>query len=193
MNCVLQQSRPEPAIEALTAKALTGYRARRAVLALLLMLSGLLTVVAARAVPEIDAPAPPLKGTLFSGQSFDLQQMRGKVVLINFYSSYCKFCAYEIGVLEAFYEEHRKDGFEVIAVGVDDLQDRERVERNLTLYHLPGCMAGALSENGFARRYPTPTAFLIDRAGILRHRITGAKGPSFYREHILPLLGEVKR
>ena len=142
----------------------------------------------ARAVPEIDQPAPALKGRLFSGAQFDLAQMRGKVVLVNFYSSYCSFCAYEIGLLEAFYERHRLEGFEVIAVGVDAPEDRARVERMLGIYNLPGTMADELAENGFARRYPTPTAFIIDRDGVLRNRITGAKRPHHYHELILPLL-----
>ncbi len=157
----------------------------------LLCIGLMLWLAAARpalAVPEIDEPAPPLRGTLFSGEPFDLAQMRGKVVLINFYSSYCKFCAYEIGTLESFYETHQKDGFEVIAIGVDAPEDRERVERMLNIYHLPGTMAASLQESGFAPRYPTPTAFIVDRDGILRHRITGAKGPSQYQELVLPLL-----
>lgn len=157
---------------------------------LLIGLPALLATSGAQAVPEIDAPAPTLKGTLFSGQAFDLAAMRGKVVLVNFYSSYCKFCAYEIGLLEAFYEEHRKDGFEVVAVGVDDVSDRERVQHILGMYHLPGVLAEDLTENGFARRYPTPTAFLVDRSGVLRYRMTGAKQPSFYQEHVLPLITE---
>ena len=152
-------------------------------LALALCLSSLV-----RAAPEIDQPAPWLKGRLFSGAEFDLAGMRGKVVLVNFYSSYCKFCAYEIGTLEAFYEEHRDEGFEVIAIGIDELQDRHRVERMLGIYNLPGAMADELAENGFARRYPTPTAFVIDRDGILRHRMTGAKAPRHYREMVLPWL-----
>ena len=53
--------------------------------------------LAAAPVTELGEPAPALKGTLFSGQAFDLARMRGKVVLVNFYSSYCSFCAYEIG------------------------------------------------------------------------------------------------
>jgi cytochrome c biogenesis protein CcmG, thiol:disulfide interchange protein DsbE len=142
----------------------------------------------AQALPLIGEPAPALKGTAFNGEELDLARMRGKVVLVNFYSSYCKFCAYEIGLLEAFYEEHRDEGFEVIAVGVDAPEDRARVERMLTLYNLPGIMADDLSESGYARRYPTPTAFIIDRDGILRHRITGAKVPHHYQELVLPLL-----
>jgi cytochrome c biogenesis protein CcmG, thiol:disulfide interchange protein DsbE len=150
----------------------------------------LLIVAAASAEPaaELGEPAPALTGTLFSGQVVDLTQMRGKVVLVNFYSSYCSFCAYEIGNLETFYEQHHDQGFEVIVVGIDSLEDRHRVERMLGIYGLPGVMADDLSESGFERKYPTPTAFVIDRNGILRSRTWGSKTPRFFSENVLPLL-----
>ena len=144
----------------------------------------------AKPVAETGEPPPALKGTLFSGQAFDLAQMRGKVVLVNFYSSYCSFCAYEIGNLENFYEQHHDQGLEVIVVGIDGLEDRARVERMLGLYGLPGIMADDLEQSGFERKYPTPTAFVIDRAGILRSQTRGAKQPFFYAEKVLPLLQE---
>jgi len=148
----------------------------------------LLAASAAWAMPEVDQPAPALKGTLFSGKPFNLRDMRGKVVLVNFYSSYCKHCAYEIGNLETFYEQHREQGFEVVVVGVDALADRHRVERMVALYGLQGVMADDLEESGFERRYPTPTAFVIDREGILRSRTKGSKTPHYFAEHVLPLL-----
>jgi cytochrome c biogenesis protein CcmG/thiol:disulfide interchange protein DsbE len=150
----------------------------------------LLFVTCARAVPELEQPAPALKGTLFSGAAFDLAQMRGNVVLVNFYSSYCSYCAYEIGNLEAFYETHKGEGFEVIALGVDELADRGRVTRMLGIYNLPGTMVDELQANGFGRRYPTPTTFVIDRNGVLRDRHWGAKTPVYYREVVLPLIRE---
>lgn len=143
---------------------------------------------AAWAAPEVDQPAPALKGTFFSGRPFDLRAMRGKVVLVNFYSSYCSFCAYEIGNLETFYEQHRDLGFEVIVVGVDPLEDRHRVERMVGLYGLQGVMTDDLSESGFERRYPTPTAFVIDRDGVLRSKTRGSKSPHYFAEYVLPLL-----
>lgn len=148
----------------------------------------LLAASAAWAVPEVDQPAPALKGRFFSGRPFDLREMRGKVVLVNFYSSYCSFCAYEIGNLETFYEQHRDHGFEVIVVGVDPLEDRHRVERMVGLYGLQGVMADDLSESGFERRYPTPTAFVIDRDGVLRSKTRGSKSPYYFAEYVLPLL-----
>ncbi len=144
--------------------------------------------LAAAPVTELGEPAPALKGTLFSGQAFDLTRMRGKVVLVNFYSSYCSFCAYEIGNLESFYERHHDQGFELIVVGIDSLEDRHRVERMLGIYGLPGVMADDLEQSGFERKYPTPTAFVIDRDGIVRSRTRGAKQPHYYAEKVLPLL-----
>jgi len=150
----------------------------------------LLAATAAWAVPEVDQPAPALKGTFFSGRPFDLREMRGKVVLVNFYSSYCSFCAYEIGNLETFYEQHRDQGFEVIVVGIDNLEDRHRVERMVGLYGLQGLMADDLSESGFERRYPTPTAFVIDRKGVLRSMQWGSKTPLYFRTYVEPILAE---
>jgi thiol-disulfide isomerase/thioredoxin len=146
------------------------------------------TSASAQPIAEPGEPPPALKGTLFSGQAFDLAKMRGKVVLVNFYSSYCSFCAYEIGNLENFYEQHRDQGFEVIVVGIDSLEDRPRVERMLGIYGLPGVMADDLEQSGFERKYPTPTAFVIDRDGILRSQTRGAKQPFYYAEKVLPLL-----
>jgi cytochrome c biogenesis protein CcmG, thiol:disulfide interchange protein DsbE len=139
----------------------------------------LLSAAAAWARPEIDQPAPALKGTLFSGHPFDLQQMRGKVVLVNFFSSYCKHCAYEIGNLE---------DFEIIVVGVDRPQDRHRVENMVGTYGLQGVMAAELEESGFEPTYRTPTAFIIDRDGILRSQVWGGKTPLYFSEHVLPWL-----
>lgn len=156
--------------------------------AFLLTLPALAAAGVAHAIPEIDQPAPPLRGNFFDGNAFDLTALHGKVVLVNFYSSYCKYCAYEIGNVETFYENHRKDGFEVIVLGVDAPDDRPRVERMLGIYNLPGSMIHDLKVNGFGRRYPTPTAFVIDRQGILRNRLVGAKTPRRFHEEVMPLM-----
>lgn len=154
-------------------------------LMLLLVVTG-----GAHAVPQIGDAAPGLKGTLFNGQTFDLAAMRGTVVLVNFYSSYCKFCAYEIGNIETYLENNRDKGFTVIMVGVDRIEDRERVVRMLGIYNLDGVMADELEQTGFQKIYATPTAFVIDRQGLLRSKTRGAKMPSWFRQHVDPLLAD---
>jgi peroxiredoxin len=155
-----------------------------------ILLAAMALAQSAWAGAVIGEPAPPLRGTLFSGHPLDLQAMRGKVVLVNFFSSYCKFCAYEIGNVQTFYERHRGEGFEVIVVAIDDPADRARVEGMVGSYGLQGIMADDLEQNGFERRYPTPTAFVIDRKGVVRSQTRGAKLPFWFAEQVIPLLAE---
>lgn len=162
------------------------WRSRRGAAVLLLTaalasLSGI-----GRAATEIGAPAPELRGVLVSGEPFDLADYRGKVVLVNFYSSYCRGCAYEIGSLETFRDDHAAEGFHVLMIGVDRPEDKGRVARMLGIYNLQGGMTDELTASGFDRRYPTPTAFVIDREGVLRERINGAKTLPRLNELLLP-------
>lgn len=141
-------------------------------------------------VVEIDEPAPPLKGTLVSGDKFDLAAYKGKVVLVNFYSSYCRSCAIEIGTIETYRDDMKDRGFDVIMIGVDRPEDKPRVARMLGIYNLQGAMAAELDETGFERSYPTPTAFVVDREGILRAKLWGVKTMPRMRELMTPFLGK---
>ena len=162
-----------------------------ALLRTLVMVIGLTAVMPAGAAPvEIGQPAPALRGTLVSGDHFDLTDYRGKVVLVNFYSSFCKSCAYEIGNLETYRDDHRDEGFEILMLGVDRLQDKSRVARMLGTYNLQGAMVDELEECGFERRYPTPTSFIIDRDGVVRDKASGSKTLPRLRELIAPHLGK---
>lgn len=149
-----------------------------------------LSALSVYAVPTIDEPAPSLKGTLFDGSPFDLNDYKGKVVMVNFFSSYCKICAYEIGSVETYYEEFKAQGLEVIALSIDRPADKERSARMARNFNLPGGMVSDLIESGFEKKYPTPTCYVFDRKGILRAKYTGAKTPKFYREVIASLLKE---
>ena len=63
-----------------------------------------------------------------------------------------------------------------------------RTKCGLGLFRLQMAMADDLEQRGFERKYRTPTAFVIDRDGIVRSRTRGAKPPFFYTEKVLPLL-----
>lgn len=158
--------------------------------ALVFLISSAIAAAPACATPQVGDPAPALKGTLFSGKPFDLAKQRGKVVLINYYSSYSKQCAYEIGNVEAFLEEYRDKGLVVIYIGVDRPQDRERVERMVKLYNLDGMMSNELEENGFGKKFRAPRAFVIDRKGIVRSREYGGKTPVYFQKYLIPVLSE---
>ncbi len=148
------------------------------------------TSAAIAGVVNVGDPAPSLRGELFSGKNFDLSEHRGQVVMINFYSSYCKSCAYEIGNIESYRESERGKQLIFIAIGVDTESDRHRVSGMLGAYNLDGMMMHDIEESGFNSSYRTPTVFVIDKSGTVRLKQRGSKMLSWFTDHIDPLIDE---
>jgi len=149
-----------------------------------------LTSGAIAGVVNVGDPAPSLKGELFSGKQFDLAEHRGQVVMINFYSSYCKSCAYQIGNIDSYRESERGKQLIFIAIGVDTESDRHRVSGMLGAYNLDGMMMHDIEESGFNSSYRTPTVFVIDKSGTVRLKQRGSKMLSWFTDHIDPLIDE---
>ncbi len=82
-----------------------------------LLLSSVLFPVLAE--PRLQGRAPALTVTIADGRDFDLDAMRGKVVLVTFWATWCGPCLEEMPALEKYYREHKARGFEVIALSVD--------------------------------------------------------------------------
>jgi cytochrome c biogenesis protein CcmG, thiol:disulfide interchange protein DsbE len=125
-------------------------------------------------VTPYDAPGFTLK-TLDGGE-IDLQQYKGKVVLLNFWGTWCEPCKEETPALQNAYEQLKDEGLVVIGV---DLFDSERanqrgladVQRFAALYGVTYPIA--LDETGsVGRSYaiaPIPTSYFIDQDGKVRY------------------------
>ena len=77
---------------------------------------------------RLSLPGHPMEitGTLLNGQKFDQKTLQGKVVLVDFWATWCGPCVAEIPNVLEQYEKYHKDGFEVVGVSLD--QDRETLE-----------------------------------------------------------------
>ncbi len=139
------------------------------------------------AEPTVGEPAPRLEATELGGQTFDLAAERGKVVIVNFWATWCGPCRVEMPALDTFFQAFRGQGLVLIGVSVDKWDDRNRVAALMRRYSYPAAMVNETQINDFPRPHVIPTTYIIDREGVLRAIEHGATATSL-AETVLPLL-----
>jgi cytochrome c biogenesis protein CcmG/thiol:disulfide interchange protein DsbE len=163
--------------------------------ALLLGLSASAIAAApARAAPAVDAAAPPLVATALDGQTFDLAKLRGKVVLVNFWATWCAPCRKEMPTLDAFYRRYRGQGFEMIGISVDFARDAAKMRKAAAAVAYPTAMASELSTDGFGPPGGVPVTYVIDAQGVVRDMFIAVPNKLLH-DVVVPLLphGEVQK
>lgn len=123
--------------------------------------------------PLVGSPAPEIVLKDLQGQDVKLSDLRGKVVLVNFWATWCKPCKEEMPAMQASYDKLRDKGFVVLAV--NELEDTARVAEHIRTH---GHTFEVVMDhnNQVANRYGVvglPASFLIDRQGIVRERVSG--------------------
>src|SRR5271170_6577500 len=76
---------------------------------------------------NVGQAAPPLHVPTLGGREFDLAALRGKVVIVSFWATWCPPCRAEMLILNAFYRRYHEQGLEVIGLSVDRPHDRSDV------------------------------------------------------------------
>jgi len=146
-------------------------------LATIVLSAMLLASGSARAAPKVGDVAPALALTTFTGQPFDLSSLKGKVVIVNFWASWCTPCRAEMPMLDSFYRAHHGQGLEVIGVSADRSRDREDAVKLMRDVSYPGGMLGEAKANGFGAPGSLPITYVIDKGGIIRGVLTPDKEP----------------
>ncbi len=122
---------------------------------------------------RLDAVGKPLdiKFTALDGRSVDLSQMKGKVVLVDFWATWCGPCVEEIPQIKEAYERFHAKGFEVVGISFDGLQ--QSLQRFIEQKKLPWpqYFDGKDFANKFGLQYgiaEIPIMWLVDKKGDLR-------------------------
>ncbi|MFN8063084.1 MAG: TlpA disulfide reductase family protein [Vicinamibacterales bacterium] len=137
-------------------------------------------------------PAPAMKLPTDTGAVVDLSSLRGQVVLVDMWASWCVPCRASFPALDALYRDYHKRGLEVLAVNVDERRKdadaflAQRPHQMPVLFDPKGTAPEAFGVQGM------PTSFLIDRQGTIRfvHEGYTDKALATYREQIEALLKE---
>jgi peroxiredoxin len=134
-----------------------------------------IAAIAAVAMLTLLKPAPEVRFTALSGETFSTSALRGKVVLVNFWATYCASCVKEMPKLVDTYEKFAPRGYETVAVAVRH-DNPGRVAQFVANRGLPFKVAldtsGQLAKD-FGNVRITPMSFLIDKEGRVLRRYVG--------------------
>jgi peroxiredoxin len=124
-----------------------------------------------------------------SGAEFRLANYRGKVVLLNFWTTWCGPCEVEIPWFNEFENTYKERGLSVVGVSMDEAGWRavkpyiEQLKMNYRV---------VVGDDSLAQKYggvdSLPTTFLIDRDGKIATSHTGLVGKTTYEKEIAQLL-----
>ncbi|MFN2414363.1 MAG: cytochrome c biogenesis protein CcdA [Pyrinomonadaceae bacterium] len=134
-------------------------------------------------------PAPDVELTTTDGRPLKLSELRGQVVLLNFWATWCVPCRSEIPALNAMEKDLSARGFKVLGVTTSDSAEVVREYQK----DVRQDYAVALGDDGVASKYSVgvlPTTFIIDRRGRIRETIIGEKTRAYFEARIKPLLEE---
>jgi len=123
-----------------------------------------------RVIPRVGGPAIEYPAVTLAGDTVTLASLRGEVVLLNLWATWCVPCRTETPYLQEMYEQNRERGFRVVGISLDTGDAADDVAmfveeygvsytvlhdpqmRGMDLYQVPGL----------------PATFLIDREGVIR-------------------------
>jgi peroxiredoxin len=112
-----------------------------------------------------------IRFTALDGREVDLAKLKGKVVLVDFWSTSCGPCIAEMPAVKAAYEKLHDRGFEVVGISLDDKEGALRRFIQEKALPWPQHFDGKGWQNRFAVQYgifSIPTMWLVDKRGILR-------------------------
>jgi thiol-disulfide isomerase/thioredoxin len=122
----------------------------------------------AGALPRTGAPAPALILPLIDGRTLDVGALKGKVVIVNFWATWCTPCRAEMPSLDAYYRAHRAEGLEVVGVSQDKERDRAKVKSVMSAFAYPAGLDLDARADGFGPINALPATFILDRHGVVR-------------------------
>ena len=139
------------------------------------------------ASPILDQPAPSLIVTQLDGQVFDLSKMRGKVVLVNYWATWCAPCKKEMPAPQRILPAHHSEGLELIGISTDRPADFAKMRKMSGSLAYPTALSNQISNDGFGAPEGFPLTYVVDGNGVVRDKFVEVRD-ELLKSVVLPLL-----
>ena len=115
--------------------------------------------------------APTLTAKDFDGYNFDMAALKGKIVILDYWATWCAACRQELPELGAFNASHHGNDAVVLAISVDNPKNKQQVMDVAKAFRIPAVMFGDIKDGGWGTPPLIPTTFIIDTNGIVQARL----------------------
>ncbi len=126
--------------------------------------------------PRAGQVAPALVARTFSGEPIALSALRGRVVVLNFWASWCVPCRQEMPALDALYKDRVEQGVTVIGLSADDRHDRAAAVRAASTVSYPVGLLSEATANEFGAPQVLPLTYIIARNGTIAAVLSANRG-----------------
>ncbi len=112
--------------------------------------------------------SPALIIKTFDGKIFNLEKNRGKIVIVNFWASWCVDCKKEMLILEEIYHEYKSRGLEIIGISIDREKDRDKAMTLANSLKYKNAMIQDAKKNDFDFPDAVPVSYVINGDGKIK-------------------------
>ena len=134
--------------------------------------------------------APDIQFHTLAGKPFTLGELRGHVVLLNFWATWCIPCREEIPVLNTMQHDLEARGLKIVGASLEDTAEGvEAYQKEVRRFEYQVVVGGSDAQTKFGKT-PLPTTYLIDREGRMRQKVIGARDRAGWDALVKPLLDE---
>ncbi|QOK94683.1 TlpA family protein disulfide reductase (plasmid) [Ralstonia pseudosolanacearum] len=133
---------------------------------------------------EVGRPAPRLVLYTLDGRSLATEDLRGQVVVLTFWATWCEPCRTELPLLSAYAARHAEKGLHVLGFSLDSPEALAEVRKVAAGLSFPVGLLGSAYAGGYGRIWRLPVNFTIDRNGLLADNGWDLREPAWTTERL---------
>ena len=139
---------------------------------------------------KVGKPAPNFDLQLVDGTHVHLSDLRGQVVVLNFWATWCVPCRAELPLLDGYYKAAQRRGYplRIFAITTEDSVPVSKMKELFAVMTIPS--AKRIRGGPFADVEAVPTNYVIDRSGVLRYSKPGSFDIDTLNAVLIPLMKE---